>query len=459
VGVVVAREFGRSAETDGFFAAYGVFIVLSIAAASLRVVVQPQLARARADGTLGGEVAGYAVALAAVAVPVVLVSTFASRPVGDVLTGSLPPDAAHAAAVCLQWMVPAALLQLFSALAASALAALDDYGTVAAGYVLGSASGLTLILLRVDEDGIVAIAWGTALTAAVGLAVPAVRLALLGRPHAPRGGLGGRILELANGAVLPLALQALYLVCVRFAADLGVGEVTSFSYAYLIGSAIVATTASSLGLVSSVPLTRAGLGEETAARHVVATAWLSLAVVAAAAGVFALAGERVVSAVLGPAYAGDVGGDLGRLVAGLSPWMAASVGVTVTFPLLFVGGRRPRRLLALSLCAVVLQVVLAWAGREAAGIAGVVGSLALSTTFVLAVLLALLSRGTLRRAARGLAAASALLAVVAAVAFIPAALLGPLLGAALGLAAYALLLAALRPPGLLDAWGYVRALR
>jgi hypothetical protein len=271
VGVVVAREFGRSAETDGFFAAYGVFIVLSIAAASLRVVVQPQLARARADGTLGGEVAGYAVALAAVAVPVVLVSTFASRPVGDVLTGSLPPDAAHAAAVCLQWMVPAALLQLFSALAASALAALDDYGTVAAGYVLGSASGLTLILLRVDEDGIVAIAWGTALTAAVGLAVPAVRLALLGRPHAPRGGLGGRILELANGAVLPLALQALYLVCVRFAADLGVGEVTSFSYAYLIGSAIVATTASSLGLVSSVPLTRAGLGEETAARHVVSS--------------------------------------------------------------------------------------------------------------------------------------------------------------------------------------------
>ena len=28
VGVIIAREFGRGAETDGFFAAYGVFIVI-----------------------------------------------------------------------------------------------------------------------------------------------------------------------------------------------------------------------------------------------------------------------------------------------------------------------------------------------------------------------------------------------------------------------------------------------
>ena len=27
VGVIIARELGRTAETDGFFAAYGVFIV------------------------------------------------------------------------------------------------------------------------------------------------------------------------------------------------------------------------------------------------------------------------------------------------------------------------------------------------------------------------------------------------------------------------------------------------
>jgi len=34
VGIVIAREFGRSDETDGFFAAYGVFIVLALAGVS-----------------------------------------------------------------------------------------------------------------------------------------------------------------------------------------------------------------------------------------------------------------------------------------------------------------------------------------------------------------------------------------------------------------------------------------
>jgi hypothetical protein len=32
VGVLIAREFGRTDETDGFFAAYGVFFVVVLAA-------------------------------------------------------------------------------------------------------------------------------------------------------------------------------------------------------------------------------------------------------------------------------------------------------------------------------------------------------------------------------------------------------------------------------------------
>ena len=37
VGVIIAREIGYSAVTDGFFAAYGVFVVLMLAAAALRL--------------------------------------------------------------------------------------------------------------------------------------------------------------------------------------------------------------------------------------------------------------------------------------------------------------------------------------------------------------------------------------------------------------------------------------
>ena len=455
--MVVAREFGRTAETDGFFAAYGVFMVLSLVAASLRVIVQPPLARARLEGSLGGEVAAYALALAAFAVPAVLLSTFAAGPIGDALTGSLPQAAADSAARTLQWLVPAAVLQLFAALAASALAALDDYGTAALGYALGSVCGLTLILLRVDEDGLVAVAWGSALTAAVGFAIPAARLAARGRLRRPPPGLARRFGDLARGSVLPLALQVLYLVCVRLTADLGVGEVTSFSYAYLISSGIVSVTAASLGLVSSVPLTRVGLGDDVAARHVVATTWLALAAVGAAAGVFAVAGERVVRWVLGSAYGGDVGGDLGRLVAGLAPWMAASAGVTLTFPLLFVRGR-PRRLVPLSAAAVAFHVPLAWGLRELFGMAGIVAALALTTALVFGALLALLSPETLRRVLPAVALAALSLGVLAAVAFVPPALLGPIGGAALGLTVYVALLLLLRPAGLREAWGYVRTL-
>src|SRR5262249_45705597 len=52
VGVVLARKFGRGAETDGFFAAYGVFIVLALAGTAIRVTVLPPLARARDAGRL-----------------------------------------------------------------------------------------------------------------------------------------------------------------------------------------------------------------------------------------------------------------------------------------------------------------------------------------------------------------------------------------------------------------------
>src|SRR5205814_444512 len=83
---------------------------------------------------------------------------------------------------------------------------------------------------------------------------------------------------------------------------------------YLIAALLVAVTATSFALVSSVPLARDELTPERAGRHVVAASWLSLVVVAAAAGVFALAGERVARWALGSSYGGGTGAQLGRLL-------------------------------------------------------------------------------------------------------------------------------------------------
>lgn len=460
VGVVIAREFGRGADTDGFFAAYGLFVVIVIVATGFRIVALPSLARAHGEQRLAAETLGWAVSLAALAVPAVVLALVASGWLAGLLTGDLPDAASDTAATVLPWMVPAAVFQLYAALAASALAALDDYGTAAVGFVLGSVSGLALILLRVDEDGIVAVAWGMFLNGGLALLVPVVALAVRGRPRlAAPGRVGERLLELWRGVAFALSLQALYLVCLRFAAELGVGAVTSFSYAYLIGAALVAVTASSLSLVSSVPLTRLGIDERgRAAQHVVHTSWLALAVVAGAAGVFALAGEAVAHGVLGGAYGGDAGAELGRLVVYLAPWMAASIGVSTTFPLLFVAGRA-RRLALLSATAVVVHAPLAWAGEELFGLAGIAAALAVTNVLLLAGLLALLSRRTLVAVARGLVTASLWSGGLALASFAVLALaLSPIPAAAIGLAAYAGLLAVLRPAGLVRAWSYVRAL-
>ena len=459
VGVVIAREFGRGADTDGFFAAYGVFLVVVLAAGAVRVAVLPALARARDEGTFGAVLASYALAVSTVAVPVLALGVLASDWSAGQLTGGLPPSASRTAADALVFLIPAAVAHLFAALAASALAAHDSYGTAAAGYALGSALGLGLILWRVGEDGIVACAWGTFLNAAVALVVPLAALGVRAHWGAFRPlAIGARLAELARAAALPMVLQAFFVVCLRFASDLGTGAVTSFTYAYLVASALVAVTASSLGMVSSVPLSRAALSESLATRHVVSTSLVSFAGVAAAAGVFALVGDRIVHAALGPAYEGAAGNEIGRLIVLLGPWMAASIGVTITFPMLFVAGR-DRRLPLLALAALALHVVGAWIAVSLFELDGAAVALTVSTLAVLVALLLLLSPQVLSDGARGLLLGAAVTGGLAVAAFGAAsALLPEEAAAAVGAVVFAGLLLAARGLGLQQAWGYLRTL-
>jgi len=465
VGVLIAREFGRTDETDGFFAAYGVYIVITLAAQSIRIAVLPTLARAREERRLAGTVAGFATALTVVAVPLLLVGELGAQPIADLLTGSGSAAAEEACADALRWMIPAAVAHLYVGLAASGLAALDDYATAALGYAAGSAAGLVLILNQVDEHGIVAVSWGMALNGAVALLVPAVGLAwraahaqmptVAVRPTGPP--LASRLGVFAIAAALPLALQLLYVVCLPFAGTLGAGAVTSFGYAYIAVASLVAVTAFSIGLVSSVPLTRIGLGGGTVARHVTSSSWIALLPIGAVVGAFAVAGGEIVERVLGGVYGGDVGDEVSRLVVVFAPWMVVSVGVNVTFPLAFVANRL-RALPVIGALALAAQVLLAWVGVELFELDGLALSLTLSTLLVLAALLSQL--GALGPGVRGLALAALVVAALTCAAFVPAGLVaGGVLGALVGLALYVGLVALTRPRGLRESWSYLRALR
>ena len=464
VGIVLGRQFGRGPLTDGFFAAYGAFVVVVLAANAIRVTVLPSFARARRDGRLGGEVAAFAGTLASLSVPLLILGVLAAGQIADLLTGGHGGVARHTAEEALPWMLLAATFQLFAGLAASALAALDDYITPAAGFVLGSVAGLALILLRVDADGVVALSHGMALNGAVALAVPIIGLGLRARSASvpgsamrPRGeSYRVRLATMGSGISLPLALQVIYLICLPLAAREGDGALTTFGFAYLISSALVAVTASSLGLVTAVPLARAGLDAARTTRHVVASAWIALVVIGAAAGVFALAGGRIAQTLLGSSYSSDVGAELGRLVVVFSLWAVVSVGVSVTFPLVFVAGPG-RALPVIAGAAVVLQVGLAWVGQRLFGLDGLALSLAVTTGAVLAALLAGLR--ALGPTARGLGLAAFTVAAGTVIAYVPPGLLLPAVAAAaVGLGVYAALLAVVRPAGFLEAWHYLRTL-
>ena len=166
-------------------------------------------------------------------------------------------------------MVAAGTCHVLAGLAASALAALDDYTTAAVGFV-----GRQRRRARADPPpGRGGRRPGRGLGNGAQRCdrcscPPSLVLAWRARSEAvPRGALRPRsdsatrtLRLLANGIALPLALQAIYVICLPLASREGEGAVTSLGYAYLLSSAVVAVTASSLGLVTAVPLTRTGLG-------------------------------------------------------------------------------------------------------------------------------------------------------------------------------------------------------
>ena len=460
-GAYLAHKFGRDAKTDGFLAAYGVYLVIVLAAQAFRLVIVPDLTRAAAGGRLKAEFVSYASAFLAVAVPVTVLTIAFHHLLGEALTGRLPESSASIAGRALVFLVPAAFAQMLAALSASALAAVDSYVVAAIGYALGGAGGVVVFIVLAGSHGLISLAWAVALNGAVALGVPLFALVRYG--HMRGTGRGGvtilpRLWKLVQAAAVPLALQGLYVIALRGASGLGAGNQTSLTYAYLIAATLVAATASSLSLISSAPLTRRGIDAESASAHVVHAAWLSFAVIGGAAGVFALVGGRVVGLVLGGAYTGHVGTDLGRLVVYLAPWMVASVAFSVTFPLLFVL-EKPRVLVPLSIVAVLVHVPVSLALRAAFGLPGLASALAVSTFGIIVVLLAAVSRRMLMLSAVGLLRTGAVVAAFALVTFgAPALVVHDSIAAAVGLVLYVAAFAALRPRGFAEAWQYVRLL-
>ena len=142
----------------------------------------------------------------------------------------------------------------------------------------------------------------------------------------------------------------------------------------------------------------------------------------------------------------------------LGPWMAASIGVTITFPMLFVAAR-DRRLPLLAVAALVL------ARRRSPGspvslfdLDGAAVALTLSTLVVLVALLLLLSPQVLAEEPAALLLGAAVTGGLALAAFgVASVLLPDAAAAAVGAVVFAgLLLVDRGELGLQQAWSYLR---
>ncbi|MFL5955246.1 MAG: hypothetical protein ACJ76I_14180 [Gaiellaceae bacterium] len=452
--ILFAHHFGRTPQTDGVSLALNVYLVLVLAAGALRVVVLPDLTRAVAEGGWERVAGGYAAALGIATAVLLALALAAAVLVGAFASGGT----AHAFAISIPLFALAGCLQLFAGLAASVLAAFGDYSTPAYGFMAAGVAGLAVFVATLSI-GPAALALGLTVNAAIAAVVPVA--AALRRRVARVGGdlaLRARFAQLAQGAALPLALQSLYAIAAPLALRHGHGAATTFLYAYTFAAFLVAVTATSLALVSTASLTRRGVTPEEAARHVVATSWVSLAVIAAAAGIFSLVGGRIVSALLGGSYSGEVGRQLGHVVVAFAPWMLFSTALTVAFPLLFVL-EKPRVLVPLAVALPLVQIPVAYVLGRLFGLEGLAVSLAVTTAAALVVLMNALSRDALVEVAAGLARVAATVVAIALLAFLlPSLVFGGTGAAVVGIVAYGVLLALARRLGLAQAWAYARAL-
>jgi len=245
-GAYLAHKFGRDARTDGFLAAYGVYLVIVLAAQAFRLVIVPDLTRASADERLPAEFVSYASVLLTLAVPATVLTGIFAGPFGDLLTGTLPSEAADIASSAVVWLVPAAFAQMLAALGASALAARDSYIVAAAAYALGAISGLVVFVALAGSHGLISLAWGLALNGALAAGIPFVALLRYGHLLGTRSGgvaIWPRLLKLVQAAAVPIALQGLYLIALRGACRLGEGNLASLTGACLFSASLVAARA------------------------------------------------------------------------------------------------------------------------------------------------------------------------------------------------------------------------
>ncbi len=417
LAILVLHQFGKTGRTDGLLAAYGIYNLIVVLAQTFRTTVVPRLGTGPAlfenfDRFVGGTL----VLFAASGIALVLLG----GPLSSALTDSPGGYDAARSALRIFWLASGA--QLVAALGAAVLAVRGEFALPGGAYVIGGLVSIVLLLTLADGSGTDAVAYGVAVGSALTAVIMIVRLLAVG--YRPRPGLirpsaatVRSVTVMLTGSVAYVVGQLTYIVSIAFAARIGEGAVTLYSYAFYAAQLVLGATSTPAGLVLVAPLSAAwDRRTESLRRDLLAVFRTGAVLMIAALAAAAFVGEPIVDLVLGASLqAGDAETVTVTFLA-LAGMMLAALGTTVPMLAAFALDRYGRVALA-ALASALIHAAITAAASTAESIAALAVATSVSGVVFLGFVLVVVYQRRAGAAAGLVARETALLLALAAAAY------------------------------------------
>ncbi len=377
LALLMAQFFGKTTETDAFFAAYGVYTVGLVFSGTFRLTAVSRLVRG-ADSAVATQLIGAVAVLAGLlAIPMLLLA----EPVGALLVDQDPTDAAPTA-LRLLWIAVAG--QLLSAMLATILAVRGMFTAIGVVTLLVGFVSIGVFVATKDALGVGA--------AALGVAVGGVWLSGASFVVLWRAGwrLHLRVPGLISGVwweTRRLAFASLtfgganlaYVASVAIVTRQGEGEATLYAYAYVLAAVLIAITAN----VSATTRSPSMVASEQRTTDIAgAGRWsvrLTLLVGGPGLGFAALLGPPIIAWALGGGYGEADSRVIVATMACFSGWVVASAAGTFAIVELLARDelRRLAILAGVQVAAILPVGILGAAIAGGPGVAGAVSVVAL----------------------------------------------------------------------------------